>query len=322
MGFFSSLFGSKKQPTPEEIEKQKERKFDILKFDGIKAQRMGKIPYSIKCFTEALALKEDFSTRLYLANSYNAIQDYPLAYEQLEKMVELEPNKIDTYLMMATVADHLQNWQSMNDACQRAYLIDENKPEIYYYFGKACYGLEDEVSAIAMLTKAISLDKEYKDAYLLRSEIYCNMEQFKDAEEDIDKLLSFDANDETYLTKKARLRTIAGDNESAIKYYKTIIDQNPFNEPVIIEMAQLLIGLKKYDAALKLIDEAIENKPDFAEAYKERSNIKKLQGNKAGAEEDYKIAEKLLKDNNNNNISFTNIEDEVNARYKAINPFS
>ena len=316
MGFFSSLFGSKKQPTPEELKKQKEKKFDILKFDGVKAQRMGQIPYSIKCFTEALALKEDFSTRLYLANSYNAIQDYPLAYEQLEKMAELEPNNIDTYLMMARVADHLQNWQSMNDACQRAYLIDENKPEIYYYFGKACYGLEDEVSAIAMLTKAISLDKEYKDAYLLRGEIYCNMEQ------DIDKLLSFDANDETYLTKKARLRTIAGDNESAIKYYKAIIDQNPFNEPVIIELAQLLIGLKKYDAASKLVDEAIENKPDFAEAYKERSNIKKLQGNKAGAEEDFKIAEKLLKDNNNNNISFTNIEDEVNARYKAINPFS
>lgn len=322
MGFFSSLFGSKKQPTPEELKKQKEKKFDILKFDGLKAQRMGQIPYSIKCFTEALALKEDFSTRLYLANSYNAIQDYPLAYEQLEKMVELEPNNIDTYLMMARVADHLQNWQSMNDACQRAYLIDENKPEIYYFFGKACYGLEDEVSAIAMLTKAISLDKEYKDAYLLRSEIYCNIEQFKDAEEDIDKLLSFDANDETYLTKKARLRTIAGDNESAIKYYKTIINHNPFNEPVIIELAQLLIGLNKYDAASKLVDEAIENKPDFAEAYKERSNIKKLQGNKAGAEEDLKMAEKLLKDNNNNNISFTNIEDEVNARYKAINPFS
>jgi tetratricopeptide (TPR) repeat protein len=322
MGFFSSLFGSKKQPTPEELEKQKERKFDILKFDGVKAQRMGQIPYSIKCFTEALALKEDFSTRLYLANSYNAIQDYPLAYEQLEKMAELEPNNIETYLMMARVSDHLQNWQAMNDACQRAYLIDENKPEIYYYFGKACYGLEDEVSAIAMLTKAISLDKEYKDAYLLRSEIYCNMEQFKYAEEDIDKLLSLDANDETYLAKKAELRTIAGDNESAIKFYKTIIDQNPFNEPVIIALTQLLIGLKKYDAASKLVDEAIENKPDFAEAYKERSQIKKLQGDIAGSEEDLKMAEKLFNESNKGNTSFTNIEEEVNARYKAINPFS
>jgi len=322
MGFFSSLFGSKKQPTPEELKKEKEKKFDILKFDGVKAQRMGQIPYSIKCFTEALALKEDFTTRLYLANSYNAIHEYPLAYEQLEKMAELDPNNIDTYLMMARVADHLQNWQSMNDACQRAYLIDEKKPEVYYYFGKACYGLEDEISAIAMLTKAISLDKEYKDAYFLRSEVYSNMGQNKEAEEDIDKLLSLDVNDENYLIKKAELRVFAGDNETAIKFYNTIIEQNPFNEPVIIELGELLIGLEHYDEALKLIDEAIENKPDFADAYKERSHIKQLQGDNVGAEEDLKMAEKLFKENNNKNVSFASIEDEVNARYKATNPFS
>jgi len=47
-----------------------------------------------------------------------------------------------------------------------------------------------------------------------------------------------------------------------------------------------------------------------------------LQGDIAGSEEDLKMAEKLFNESNKGNTSFTNIEEEVNARYKAINPFS
>lgn len=323
MGFFSSLFGGKKQPTPEEIEKQNEKKFDILKFDGVKAQRMGQIPYSIKCLTEALALKEDYTTRLYLANSYNAMHEYALAYEQLEKMTELDSSNVEAYLMMAKVADNLKNWQAMNDACQKAFLLDEQNANIYYYFGKACYGLEDEISAIAMLTKAITLDESNKESYLLRSEVLCNMCQYKEAEKDIDKLLELESENEHYLMKKAELRTLNGDSEGAVEHYHKIISLNPFNEPAIIELAQVHVGLQQYKDAKTLLDEAIENKPDFAEAYKERGNVNNLMGNKEEAAEDLKKALELApKEGEQINGQFTNIEDEINARYKSINPFS
>ena len=322
MGFFSSLFGGKKQ-TPEDIQKQKEKNFDILKFDGVKAQRMGQIPYSIKCFTEALALKDDFSTRLYLANSYSAIQEYPLAFEQLSKMAEMDPENIETFLTMAKVSDQLKNWQAMNDACQKAFLLDDKRPEIFYYFGKACYGLEDEISAIAMLTKAITLDGNNKDAYLLRSEILTNMKQYKEAEEDIDKLLEMDEEDETYLIKKARLRGVGGNLEDAIEYYKKIVEINPFNEPAILEMGQTLALQKKFDEALELFNEAIENKPDFADAYKERGNIKNQMGDKDGALADLKKALELAPaEGANIDGTYTNWEQEMNDRYKAINPFA
>ena len=45
MGIFSSLFGGNKK-----TEDNKERNFDILKYDGIRAMRIGKLTYALKCF--------------------------------------------------------------------------------------------------------------------------------------------------------------------------------------------------------------------------------------------------------------------------------
>ena len=38
------------------------RNFEILKYDGIRAQRMGKLPYAIKCFEEAVAINDELET--------------------------------------------------------------------------------------------------------------------------------------------------------------------------------------------------------------------------------------------------------------------
>ena len=65
MGIFSSLFGGNKTP-----EENKEKNFDILKYDGIRAMRIGKLTYALKCFEEATAIKEDLETMQHQANTY------------------------------------------------------------------------------------------------------------------------------------------------------------------------------------------------------------------------------------------------------------
>ena len=57
--FLKSFFGGSA-----ESEKQKtdQKNFELFKYDGLRAQRMGRIDYAIKCFNEALQLDEDFET--------------------------------------------------------------------------------------------------------------------------------------------------------------------------------------------------------------------------------------------------------------------
>ena len=65
MGFFKSFFSGKPANPEEEKQKNNQKNFEIFKYDGMRAQRMGRADYAIKCFTEALALQEDFETIWY-----------------------------------------------------------------------------------------------------------------------------------------------------------------------------------------------------------------------------------------------------------------
>ena len=69
MGFFKSFFSGKPSNPEEEQQKNKQKNFDIFKYDGMRAQRMGRADYAIKCFQEALALQEDFETMGYLVRT-------------------------------------------------------------------------------------------------------------------------------------------------------------------------------------------------------------------------------------------------------------
>ena len=68
MGFFKSLFGGSNTPETEK-EKNDKKNFEILKYDGIRARHMGKLPYAIKCFEEAVAINDEMETLTLLANA-------------------------------------------------------------------------------------------------------------------------------------------------------------------------------------------------------------------------------------------------------------
>ena len=67
MGFFKSFFSGKQDKPETEKQKNEQKNFEIFKYDGMRAQRMGRPDYAIKCFTEALAIQDDFETMSYLS---------------------------------------------------------------------------------------------------------------------------------------------------------------------------------------------------------------------------------------------------------------
>jgi len=102
--FFKSLFSSSKAATPEEEKSKNDQKnFDILKYDGVRAQKIGQVAYAIKCFTGALKLQEDFETMTYLVAAYTTANKAEEALEVLNRMVELEPDHINTLLTRVNV---------------------------------------------------------------------------------------------------------------------------------------------------------------------------------------------------------------------------
>jgi tetratricopeptide (TPR) repeat protein len=215
------------------------------------------------------------------------------AFEQLQKLAEAQPDNEGIFVRMANVAYMMEDYGAMADACEKALLINKDDPEVLGLYARACIGQGDQVNAVAMLTKAISLKEDYLDAYLLRGDTLLKMGELKGAGEDADYLLQQVKDNEDVLLLKARVVEAKGEHDAAIDIYNKVIEADPFS----------------------------------LAAFKERGAIKLAKGDKEGAEEDMKAVLELDPDKSKevsgeyNAEGTEDIQRKVEEAYKNNNPF-
>ena len=286
MGIFSSLFGGNKKT-------DEEKNFDILKYDGIRAMRIGKLTYALKCFEEATALREDLETMNHQANTYIRVNRMDDARALLVRMTEIAPEQPLVFQSLASLCYMQEDYKAMNDACQKALALNDQDPSTYFLSAKAAVGMSNGFQAIAMLTKAIMLNEEFVEAYQMRAEILWQMRQAKDASDDIEKLLSLNPEDENALLLKAEIMAVSGDEEGAVKLMNEVLALNPFCEKAYLLKGNYLLAKQDADGAIAVYNEALEINPNFAAAYHERGRAKLAKGDKQGSMEDMKHAIEL-----------------------------
>lgn len=288
MGFLKSFFSGKSETPEAEKQKNEQKNFDIFKYDGLRAQRMGRVDYATKCFTEALKIKDDFETMGYLTQVYIQTGELEEARKLLERMTQLESGHANTFLTLSNVCYMLEDYPAMAEAAQKAIAIEEGNAMAHYLLGKAVDGQGDGIMCIAHLTKAIVLKDDFTEARLLRAEALYKMQQYKEAMEDINAILAQNPDEETTLLLRGKIKEATGETEAAEADYGHVTDLNPFNEQAFLYLGQLYIEQKKLTEAITLFDEAIELNPNFAQAYHERGRAKLLNGDKDGSMEDMK----------------------------------
>ena len=99
--------------------------------------------------------------------------------------------------------------------------------------------------SIAHLTKAIVLKDDFTEARLLRAEALTKMKQYNEAMEDIDAILAQDADDESALLLRGKIKEATGDTGAAEADYCHVTELNPFNEQGFLYLGQLYIEQKK-----------------------------------------------------------------------------
>ena len=253
MIFLKALFGGKTVLTEEEQSAENIRQFGILKHDGLLSMSQGQIGHAVQCFRKALELQDDTTVLSHLAEAYIRMQDLIKAYDSLEKLAERTPENPEVFIWQAQIAFEMKNYRTMCEVCQKAFILDDKNPIVYYLFAKGNHALQDDITDIAMLTKAIMLKEEYNDAYLMRAEILHEMGQWKEAEEDIDFLLERKIAHEEILLLKADLRGKANDYLTAIDIYDKAIEENPFFQKAYIAKAELMAEQGDMDKAIKFL---------------------------------------------------------------------
>ena len=291
LNFFKSLFSSSSNNSSvDEQQKDNKKNFEIFKYDGLRAQRMGQANYAVKCFNKALDLQEDFETMGYLSQLYTQTGELDSARHLIERMTELEPNLANTYLDLANTCFTLEDYTAMEAAAQKAIELESENAMGFYLLAKARKAQKDEIMVIAHTTKAIALKEDFIEARLMRTETLIDLKQYKEASEDVEAVLKMNDQEENALLYKAKIEEVNGDEAKAEQVYQQVIEVNPFNQQAFLYLGQLFINQKKLAEAIELFNEAIDLNPHFAQAYYERGRAKLLNGDKDGSIEDMKTS--------------------------------
>lgn len=289
MNLLKALFGGSEE-SPEEKKKAEDgRRFDVFKYDGVRAAKMGQHEYAVKCYTEALKIRDDLETRDYLAQALIQTGHPAEALEQLRVLAEAEPDNAAIQRQIAVVAHMAEDYATMEQACVRALELDGDDPMAHYLAAQACIGRGDMVGAIARLTKALTIKDDFAEARLLRGQTLLGMGDAASAGEDATRLAEEHGDNEDVLLLLARVKRASGEADAAIELYGKVIDVNPFR----------------------------------VEAYKERGAIKYDKGDMRGAHDDAAKALELEPDGVKGvtgDYSAEGVEQKVRQAYSNLNP--
>ena len=289
MGFWNSLFGGESNPE-EEKRNAEQRNFDLLKYDGVKAMRIGQFEYAVKCFEKALQINDDPEVHDYLSRAFILMGRMDEALAELKLLAMSEPDNIRLKMEAASVAFMNEDYAEMKALCDQALAVDADSAIAHFYYAKAELGEGNSVQAIAHLTQAIVLDGKLIDPHLLRGETLLKMGDVAGAAGDVEWLVQHQVDSEEALLLRAQLEAASGHADEAIRLFGTLIDMNPFH----------------------------------VEAYRERGRLRMEKGDKTGAAEDMKkvmeLDPKELADVSGE-YSAEGIEQKTRQAYSNLNPF-
>ena len=289
MGFWKTFFGGEANPE-EEKKNADERNFDLLKYDGVKAMRIGQFDYAVKCFAKALELQDDPEVHDYMSRAYIQLGKFEEALGQLKTVIRTEPDNVNLMMQAASVAYIKEDYEEMIALCEQALQVDANSALVHLIYAKAELGQANLVQGIARLTKAIALEEKLVEPHLLRGQTLLRMGDVKGASEDVSWLLAHTEADEDVLLLHARTEVSQGNGEEAQQIYGKVIDVNPFN----------------------------------IDAFRERGKLRLELGDKEGAEADMKMVLELnpnMMADVNGDYSAEGIEHKTRQAYSNLNPF-
>ena len=210
MSFLNKLFGGP-EPTPEEKEqRQRLRRFETVRDEGLRARRAGALPHAAACLEEALRLNDDLATAGHLAEVHLLQGDDAGALPLLRRLAAAEPENVEVALLLSQSLTRTGAHAEGREVAAR--LADSRPDEVRarYVLALAERAAGNLFGAIAALTQALAARPDYATARRLRAEILLDMGQGREALADTQTLTADAPDDETCLLLHARALAAAG----------------------------------------------------------------------------------------------------------------
>ncbi|MDR0538454.1 MAG: tetratricopeptide repeat protein [Tannerellaceae bacterium] len=296
INFFKSLFPSNGEKSEDE------KNFEIFKYDGIRALRMGKLGYAVKCFEEALKIKTDRETLQYHLAALSANHQTEDALAAASALIEFAPDDAEARLGRAGLYLQSDMPEEALADCRATLGMDlkENtdkiRPLAYHLIGRIMESTKDYAEAIEALTSAIELDANFATPFFLRAGAYYETDRLEDALTDVCQAIELSPDEEANYLLKGKIHEKQSMHADALESYDNALECNPYCEEAILLKSRILISNGEVAEAITFLTEALEYLPNFAPAYLERAKAYRITGNKVSALSDEASAAVLMQE--------------------------
>lgn len=241
------------------------------------------------------------------------LEDYIGAEQDASKAIELNPYLTDAWEVRGVARQNLgRNADAISDYDHALELLPRNRQLLfnkalaqqdtgnlsgadstftsllaYYpgfdsgYLGRARLNIEkkDTVAAIADIDKALSINKNAANAYIMRADIAINRDSdFEKASADMDEAIRLQPRLAGLYVNRAYLRYKLDDFFGAMADFDYAIQLDPVNEAAIFNRALLEMETSANDKALVDLDRLVDLDPSNTRAYYNRSIVNHAKG--------------------------------------------
>ena len=194
-----------------------------------------------------------------------------LAKKALKLALEQHPNSTGLKLVQVEMYIYDEKLDIAEKLLIELEAIEPQNEEIYIQRATIYSKRDQHDKAIESLKIALEYTDDSADVYNLLGMEYLFMDNLEDAKENFMKCLEEDYEDQTALYNVVYCFEFLDQNEEAIAYLNTYIDENPYSEIAWHQSGRLNYGLKKYEEALRAFDYATLIDDEFLGAFMEKA---------------------------------------------------
>ncbi len=225
---------------------------------------------------------------LLLADMYFAANKTKLSKDKLEEIIKKFPENTEAHLKLAELYYLVKQYDKAIEYVNKALKIDATLAKGYYIKGNVYKESGDTNKAISSFQTAIEQNPQMTDAYIDLGVLYAARNNTL-ALQYYNNALRISPSNSVALYDKAFFFQQENMADSAIALYEHILKLYPSSPQVLYNLGAIALAIHKDKTkAIEYFTKAIQQYPEYAEAYYARGIIKKEMNKKNEAIEDFK----------------------------------
>lgn len=264
---------------------------------GVARHNMGRPVEAVADYDKALEqLPESKGILLNKAIALEETDSLDQAEQAYNTLLRIHPRYDNGYVGRARL--YLQKGDTTAALADVEKALQLNKNNVNAYVIRADVAInsgKDFEKALADMDEAIKLQPQYAGFFVNRAFLRYKLDDYFGAMADFDYAIQLDPLSVPALFNRGMLRAEVHDNNNAVADFTAVLNLDPDNYKAMFNRALLYSEIGEYADAVADLDRVIAQYPDFAGAYFARCEAYRLMGNTRQAERDYNRSMALSK---------------------------